>query len=64
MSYVIACDDPGFEPVCAKVASDALILAQDLAEQHKGGVRISLPDGETLQLRQFAALLRIDRATV
>lgn len=58
MTYVIFSDDPAFILRHALVASDALIIAEDLANGGRADVRISTPEGETLALRQFAILVR------
>ncbi len=58
MNYVIFSDDPAFILRHARVAGDALIIAQDLAGGGRPDVRISTPEGETLPLRQFAIRVR------
>ena len=58
MPYQIRFAGAGPALVQVQVARDALLLAEDLAEQGKEDVEITNPEGETLPLRQFAILLR------
>jgi hypothetical protein len=64
VNYVISSDQTEGQNLTARVAGDALILAEDLAAQGWTNVRITTPEGETLALRQFAALLRLEGPAV
>ncbi len=61
MSYIVFSDDSDAPKLNVRVATDALILAEDLHSRGQSRVQIGLPDGTIVELRQFAALLRIDR---
>jgi len=37
---------------------DALVIAQGLVEEGRGGISVTLGDGEPIPLREFAALVR------
>lgn len=56
--YVIMFDGAHAEALTAKVASDALVMAEDLVARGHDGVRITTPLGDTYPVKQFAALLR------
>lgn len=61
MTFVIFSDEPAFILRHARVAADALIVAEDLAAEGREDVRITTPEGLTLPLRQFAILVREQR---
>jgi hypothetical protein len=62
MNYVISSDESGFVLRHARVATDALIIAEDLAAEGRSDVKVTTPDGETLPLRQFAIVVREARS--
>lgn len=64
MNYVISSDQTEGQNLTARVAGDALILAEDLVAHGWTNVRINTPEGATLPLRQFAALLRLEGSAV
>ena len=62
MNYVISSDEPAFVVRHARVASDALMIAEDLANEGRTDVKVTTPEGQALPLRQFAILVREDRS--
>lgn len=58
MSYVISSDKPAFILRHARVASDALVIAEDLAAEGRNDVIVTTREGERLSLRQFTIALR------
>jgi hypothetical protein len=56
--FVISCDDGAEAQMVAKLASDALTMAEDLAGQGWRDVRITTPEGETYPLKAFARRLQ------
>lgn len=56
--FEIHFDGFALPPVRARVAADALVLAEDLAAQGKEGIVIRTPDGTLFSLRQFALAVR------
>jgi hypothetical protein len=62
MNYVISSAEPAFILRHARAASDALIVAEDLAGEGREDVTITTPEGERLALRRFAILLRETRS--
>lgn len=58
MNYVVSSHDPAFVMRHARAASDALVVAGDLADEGRTDVKVTTPDGEILPLRAFAILVR------
>lgn len=56
--FFISFDDDEDGRVAARRASDALIMAEDLAGQSWREVRITTPEGETYSLKAFARRLQ------
>jgi hypothetical protein len=56
--FVISFDDGAEARMAARLASDALIMAEDLAGQGSRQVRITTPGGETYPLKVFARRLQ------
>lgn len=56
--YIIIYEDGDTERVSARIASDALVMAEDLVAQGWTDVRIETPEGEVHPVRRFARLLR------
>ena len=58
MTYVISSGDPTFVLRYARTPSDALIIAEDLAQDGRSDVKVLTPQGETLPVRLFEVLVR------
>lgn len=58
MTYVILYDGGDGDVLTAKVAADALVMAEDLVAHGWADVRVKTPEGEVYPMRQFARLLQ------